>query len=175
MPLDRHADRLGVCGDSAGGSLAALACQALGYAGAPPLALQLLLCPILDYGPDEAREFGRGIIDRATLDADLQHYLRPGIDPADPRISPLHAQDLQRMPITIIHTGEFDPFRDAGRRYYERLLETGSRATYTCHPGMIHLFYGLAGVIPYARTFFTTLTGELRPALERPATHRAEV
>src|SRR5271168_2873432 len=41
--------RLGVCGDSAGGTLAAAACQAVVRAGRAPLALQLLICPILDY------------------------------------------------------------------------------------------------------------------------------
>ena len=61
------AARLGICGDSAGGTLAAAVCQALARAGGPRLALQLLLCPILDYSRSTGsrREFARGyLVDR---------------------------------------------------------------------------------------------------------------
>jgi acetyl esterase len=68
------AARLGVCGDSAGGTLAAAACQAAARAGGPRLALQLLICPILDYSrfTDSRRDFASGyLVDQATLDHDL--------------------------------------------------------------------------------------------------------
>ena len=45
-----------------------------------------------------------------------------------------------------------------------RLTHTGSAVSYTCHPGMIHLFYGLGGVIPYARTAFAQIGEEIRAA-----------
>jgi acetyl esterase len=160
--------RLGVCGDSAGGTLAAATCQAVARAGGPKLALQLLICPILDYSrsTESRREFATGyLVDQATLDHDLLNYAPAGTDPANPRISPLRAENLAGLPRTIIHTAEFDPLRDEGRDYFERLTHTGSAVSYTCHPGMIHLFYGLGGVIPYARTAFEQIGGEIREAL----------
>lgn len=160
--------RLGVCGDSAGGTLAAATCQAVARAGSPPLALLLLICPILDYSrsTDSRRALASGyLVDQATLDHDLLHYLPPGTDPANPRISPLRAENLAGMPRTLIHTAEFDPLRDEGRDYFERLARTGSAVSYTCHPGMIHLFYGLGTVIPYARTAFEQIGGEIRAAM----------
>jgi acetyl esterase len=162
------AARLGVCGDSAGGTLAAAACQAAARAGGPRLALQLLICPILDYSrfTDSRRDLASGyLVDQATLDHDLKHYLPTGTDPADPRISPLRAADLSGLPPTIIHTAEFDPLRDEGSEYFSRLTQTGSAVSYTCHPGMIHLFYGLGAVIPYARTAFAQIGEEIRTAL----------
>jgi acetyl esterase len=159
--------RLGVCGDSAGATLAAAACQAMARDGGPRLALQLLLCPILDYSRQSAsrREFSRGyLVDQETLDHDLLHYA-PDKDPADPRISPARAAGLAGLPPTIIHTAEFDPLRDEGLDYFTRLTQSGSALSYTCHPGMIHLFYGLGAVIPYARTAFETIGGEIRAAL----------
>jgi len=162
------ASRLGVCGDSAGGTLAAVTCQAAARAGGPPLALQLLLCPILDYSrsTDSRRALASGyLVDQATLDHDLLHYLPPGTDSADPRISPLRAENLAGVPRTILHTAEFDPLRDEGRDYFERLAHTGSAMSYTCHPGMIHLFYGLGSVIPYAQTAFEQIGGEIRAAM----------
>ena len=173
--ISRHATdfgidaaRLGICGDSAGATLATATCQAAARAGGPPLALQLLICPILDYSRStpSKRELSSGyLIDQATLDHDLMHYLPKGTDAVNPLISPLLAEDLTGMPPTLIHTAEFDPLRDEGRNYFERLTQARNEVSYTCHPGMIHLFYGLGAVIPYARTAFEQIGGEIRAAL----------
>jgi acetyl esterase len=160
--------RLGVCGDSAGGTLAAATVQAVARIGTPRLALQLLICPILDYSRSTVsrRDLASGyLVDQATLDHDLLHYAPPGTDPANPRISPLRAENVSGLPPTLIHTAEFDPLRDEGRDYFERLARANSQVSYTCHPGMIHLFYGLGAVIPYARTAFEQIGGEIRAAL----------
>lgn len=160
--------RLGVCGDSAGATLAAATCQALARAGGPRLRLQLLLCPILDYSriTESKRELSSGyLVDQATLDHDLMYYLPAGAEPADPLVSPLLAESVAGLPKTSIHTAEFDPLRDEGRNYFERLSQAGNEVSYTCHPGMIHLFYGLGAVIPYARTAFEQIGGEIRAAL----------
>jgi acetyl esterase/lipase len=160
--------RLGICGDSAGGTLAAATVQTVAQIGSPRLALQLLICPILDYSrsTESRRDLASGyLVDQATLDHDLLHYAPPGTDPADPRISPLRADDVGGLPRTVIHTAEFDPLRDEGRDYFERLVRAHAEVSYTCHPGMIHLFYGLGAVIPYARTAFAQIGGEIRAAL----------
>jgi acetyl esterase len=160
--------RLGICGDSAGGTLAAATAQAAARLGSPRLALQLLICPILDYSRPTAskRDLGTGyLVDQATLDHDLLHYVPPGTDPANPRISPLRADTVAGLPPTFIHTAEYDPLRDEGRDYFERLARAQAEVSYTCHPGMIHLFYGLGAVIPYARTAFEQIGGEIRAAL----------
>lgn len=155
----------GVCGDSAGATLAAAACQGLRRLGGPRPALQLLLCPILDHSRLSAsrREFASGyLVDRATLAHDLQHYLPPGAELADPRISPLAASDLTGLPPALIHAAECDPLRDEACAYAERLRQAGIGVTYTCHPGMIHLFYALAGVIPYADSALARIGEQVR-------------
>jgi acetyl esterase len=162
------ASRLGLCGDSAGGTLAAATCQAVARLGGPRLALQLLICPILDYSGSTSsrRELASGyLIDQATLDHDLMHYLSAGADRANPRVSPLLNDDVAGLPRTIIHTAEFDPLRDEGSNYFERLTRSRIEVSYTCHPGMIHLFYGLGAVIPYARKAFEQIGGQIRAAL----------
>jgi acetyl esterase/lipase len=135
---------------------------------APRLALQLLICPILDYSriSGSRRDFARGyLVDQATLDHDLAHYAPGGADPENPRISPLRQADLSGVPPTVIHTAEFDPLRDEGEDYFKRLTHTGSAVSYTCHAGMIHLFYGLGGVIPYARTALEKIGADIRKVL----------
>jgi acetyl esterase len=160
--------RIAVCGDSAGGTLAAVVCQALARTSDRRPALQVLLCPILDYvgSTESRREFSSGyLVDQATLEHDLLYYVPPGTDPKEPRISPLRALDLSGLPPALIHTAEFDPLRDEGRAYAEQLRLAGVPAEYTCHPGMIHLFYGLGGVIRYARTALQQLGAEIRGTL----------
>jgi len=160
------ASRLGLCGDSAGATLAAAAVQAVSSSGVARLALQLLICPILDYSrsSESRRALGSGyLLDQTTLDHDLLLYA-PGTDPADPRISPLRAETLAGSPRTVIHTAEFDPVRDDGRDYFERLTNAGAAVSYTCHPGMIHLFYGLGSVISYASSAYEQIGTEIRAA-----------
>ncbi len=95
----------------------------------------------------------------------LAHYLVHGVDRSDARVSPLRAENLGGLPPTLVHTAEFDPLRDEGQRYADRLAAAGTSVTYTCHAGMIHLFYGLGAVIPYARTAFDLLGAQVRAAL----------
>lgn len=171
-----HADQIGfdvraigVCGDSAGATLAAVVAQVLGGEGGSGLALQVLLCPILDYRAETpSREaFGSGyLLDRETLQDDLRHYLDEAADAGDPRISPLRAQSVARLPAACIHTAECDPLRDEGAAYAERLQRAGVRVSYRCHPGMVHLFYGLKAAIPYAATAHRVIGEDIRALLE---------
>ncbi len=163
-----EAARIAVAGDSAGATLVAVICERLARRGERIVALQILLCPILDYaGQSESRRaFASGyLVDEGTLEHDLAHYLVDGVDPSDARVSPLRAENLGGLPPTLVHTAEFDPLRDEGRCYADRLAAAGTSVAYTCHAGMIHLFYGLGAVIPYARTAFDLLGAQVRAAL----------
>ena len=172
-----HAAELGVdpeslivCGDSAGATLAAVVCHTAAAAGRPRLAGQFLLCPIMDYAAESEsrRSLAEGyLVDRATLEHDLRHYLPPGVDRADARVSPLRALKVQGLPPTCVHTAEFDPLRDEGAAYAERVRKEGVSSTYRCHPGMIHLFYGLGALIPYADTAFDLMGADVRSLLAR--------
>jgi acetyl esterase len=167
--LGIDARRLGVCGDSAGATLAAVVAQTLAGDGGPRLALQFLLCPILDYRAETPswQGFGSGhFLDRETLAHDLTHYLGEHADPADPRISPLRAESLRGLPPACIHTAECDPLRDEGSDYAGRLEKAGVTASYRCHSGMIHLFYALGAVIPYAAEAYRHMGADIRALLD---------
>jgi acetyl esterase len=160
--------RIVVCGDSAGATLAAAVCQMAAAAGQPRVALQLLMCPIMDFGAltDSRRAFASGyFLDQATLDHDLKQYLGPDTDPLDARVSPLRAIHLEGLPPACIHTAEFDPLRDEGAAYAERLTQAGVRTTYRCHSGMIHLFYGMGKLIPYVATAYRLIGADVRSML----------
>jgi acetyl esterase/lipase len=130
--------------------------------------MQFLLCPIMDFCADSAtrREYASGyFLDEATLSHDLKYYLDPHTDRADPRVSPLRAPNLSRLPPTCLHTAEFDPLRDEGEAYAMRLREAGVKTSYYCHSGMIHLFYGMGLLIPYAASAYRIMGTDIRAML----------
>jgi acetyl esterase len=161
--------RIVVGGDSAGATLAAVVCQLAAARRLKGIAAQFLLCPIMDLAgeSDSRRELASGyFLDAATLRHDLQHYLVAGGDAVDPRVSPLRAAELTGLPPACIHTAEFDPLRDEGLAYAQRLEDAGVRTLYRCHSGMIHLFYGMGAVIPQAGIALTQMGADVRALLD---------
>jgi len=162
--------RIAVAGDSAGACLAAVVAQEMRDRFGVCLAAQLLLCPITDFAGEtpSRRQFADGyVIDRATIASDLEHYLG-GADASDPRVSPLRAADLSGLAPALIHTAEFDPMRDEGAAYAQRLASHGVPVRHTCHAGMIHLFYAMGSMVPYARTALRRIGDEVREAFASP-------
>jgi len=168
LGIDR--DRLAVAGDSAGGNLAAVVCQ-LAKSSGPKIALQVLFCPATDVTADtqSRREFAEGyLLEERAMQWLLAQYLPADSDPRDTRISPLRAADLSGLPPAHIHTAEFDPLRDSGKAYADALERGGVKVNYTCHQGMIHHFYAMAGVIPYGNAAMKAAGAAIKAALAQP-------
>jgi acetyl esterase/lipase len=166
--LGIDAAMLVVGGDSAGATLAAVVCQdALQNAG-PAISAQCLICPVLDFdeiSPSRAAFAENHLVDRAILDADLADYLPDGVDPADPRISPLRATELKGLPAAIIHTAEFDPMRDEGNAYARKLMAAGVTVEHICHDGMIHNFHAMGAILPQGRLVLLEIGQQIRRAV----------
>jgi acetyl esterase/lipase len=58
--------------------------------------------------------------------------------------------------------------RDEAAAFATRLRAAGIQTTYTCHSGMIHLFYGLSQLIPYAATAWQLIGTDIRSVLGGP-------
>lgn len=165
--LEVDSDRIVVAGDSAGGTIAAVVCQLAATRGGPHIALQVLLCPVTDLAEESEsrRAFAEGFfIERSTLEWAKVMYCG-GTDLRDARISPLRAKSLAGLPPAHVHTAEFDPMRDEGEAYATALAAAGVPVRYTCHPGLIHHFYCMAGAIPQARVVLFSIGGSIRDAV----------
>jgi acetyl esterase len=164
--LGVDAARLAVGGTSAGGNLAAVVAQLARDRGRPPIALQLLIVPVIDYAFDTAsyRENAEGYgLTTGAMRWFWRHYLRTEADGSDPRASPLRAQSLRGLPPAFVATAELDPLRDEGEAYAARLRGDGVPVTQRRYAGMIHGFLG-----PQADA---DIAAALRDALrEAPAT-----
>ena len=152
--LDGDATRLAVCGDSAGGNLAAAAALRLrDEAGPPPLG-QLLIYPVTDYhtpGTPSYRDNAEGYgLTRDTMVWFWDHYLASPSQAADPYASPLRAADLGGLPPALVVTAEYDPLRDEGEYFAERLRAAGTEATTSRWDGMNHGFFFWVGRVDKA-------------------------
>jgi acetyl esterase len=142
--------RVAVAGDSAGGNLAAVVSQEAALAGEPVPLCQVLIYPALDFSLDTPshRELEDAhIIPRDRILWYRDQYLAQA-DQTDQRASPLRARDLAGQPPAMIVTAGFDPLRDEGHAYADRLREAGVDVTHREYPGQIHAFVSLTRAIP---------------------------
>ncbi|WP_422001588.1 alpha/beta hydrolase [Reyranella sp.] len=138
--------RLAVGGDSAGGAIAAVVCQALRDAGEAGPAFQMLIYPATDSSRQSRSriDFAEGyFLTRELMDWFWKAYVPAGTDLADLRLSPLLARDFKGLPPAFVLTAGYDPLRDEGRAYADRLIEAGIKTTYVNYPGTIHGFFSL--------------------------------
>jgi acetyl esterase len=159
--LDR--DRIAVGGDSAGGNLAALVAQSR----KGQVAFQLLVYPATDLTnshPSHEENAEGYLLTRDHMIWFAGHYLGDH-DRTDPRVSPLHAEDLSGLAPAYVLTAEFDPLRDEGEAYAARLADAGVEVTSRRYDGMIHAFFQLRGLIDRADDALDEAAAELRRAL----------
>ena len=147
-----------LCGDSAGGNLAA----AVSLMGRDremfSVRRQVLLYPATynDHSPETSpfpsiRENGEGyILTAKRLCEYWELYLSPD-DWYDPYAAPLLERDLSRQPDTLIITAELDPLRDEGEAYGKRLSEAGNCAEVCRMEGALHGFISRTGSPEFAK------------------------
>jgi acetyl esterase len=97
------------------------------------------------------------------------HYLTDAADGQNPYASPLLATDLSGLPPALVVTAEYDPLRDEGAAYAERLTQAGVPVMYSDYPGMIHGFFGMALMLDTAKRAVSDVCGELRSAFAVPS------
>jgi acetyl esterase len=158
-------NRMVVAGDSAGGNLAAAAALALRGDPGVKLAMQLLIYPALDHRLETASHaaFAKGyLLERDGMLWFREQYLRDAADIVDWRASPLLAEDLRGLPPTYIITAGFDPLRDEGAAYAERLAAADANVTHECFEGLVHGFITMGGVLAATNHAFYRIGQALR-------------
>lgn len=147
--------RVVVAGESAGGNLATVACvRATEEGGALPVG-QLLIYPVTDFrgGRASYAENEHTLpLHSGMMPWFAGHYL--GEQQAElithPWVSPLLA-DVRQLPPALVIGAEFDPLRDEGQEYAEKLTNAGVPTVYHLTDGVTHEFFGLAGIVKPAK------------------------
>lgn len=149
--LGADPSRISVGGDSAGGNLAAV-CALLARDAGRALRRQVLVYPVTDLSREAASytENGEGFL----LSADTMRWFIASYTSetqrSEWRASPLLAPDLAGLAPAYVLTAGFDPLRDEGDAYAERLRASGVQVVHDRVPGAIHAFVELSAVTPLA-------------------------
>jgi acetyl esterase len=173
-----HAEELGaipgkvaVGGDSAGGNLAAVVSQLARDGGGPMPVLQWLIYPRTDFTAQTRSQslFADGfLLTKHDIEWFEAQYLGDsGVDPTDPRVSPLLAENLSGLPPALIAVAGFDPLRDEGERYAAALLAVGTPVDLRSMGSLTHAFANLYQLGGGSALGTTELISALRAHLSR--------
>lgn len=146
--LNADAGRIIVMGDSAGGTLAAVASLKAKEENGPKIYFQVFLYPsanLADLDTESFRIFGKGYdLDREMIEKFRACYIPDKKDRANPYASPALAADLKGLPPTLLITAELDPLRDDGMKFAKKLKEAGVPVKHSMYKGVIHGFISFA-------------------------------
>ena len=151
LGIDR--DQIVVCGDSAGGQLAASLCQRLRDAGQPNPAAQVLIYPFVNAEADSGSM--QSCADAWPLTLEIAKFFMSnldteGFDRSDPSFSPALHPDLSGLAPAVVVTAAFDILRDQGRRYARQLTYAGVPVIERCETEMPHSFISMGALSPAA-------------------------
>jgi acetyl esterase/lipase len=161
--------RLAVAGDSAGANLATVVALLCRDRHGPTLSFQALAYPVTDHwqaGRASYDRYADGFtLTRAFMTWAFQQYLPHGVDRADPYVFPLRATDLSGLPPALVVTAEFDPLRDEGRAYVQRLRAAGVAVEHIHLKDQMHGFLLQEAIIDHAREAVDHFADAIRQGL----------
>ncbi|MDO7906825.1 alpha/beta hydrolase [Paenibacillus sp. JX-17] len=144
-------ERIAIGGDSAGGNLAAVASILAASQQGPAIRYQLLYYPVTDMGgdyPSKQSAEHSPLLSTDDMAFFSRCYIGEQADPDDPRLSPIRYGHLEQLPPALVITAEYDPLRDEGEAFAERLKEAGVPTEAARYDGMIHGFITFPQLLP---------------------------
>ncbi|AGF72046.1 alpha/beta hydrolase [Corynebacterium halotolerans] len=152
--LDWDGRNLALAGDSSGGNFVAAVTAMAHDEGFDRITHQVLYYPSVDLDFDRSRwpslqENAEGYgLEYNGLAPFNSFYLDNGADPADPLVSPIKREDLSGLPKALIVTAGYDPLRDEGEAYGQRLEDAGVEVTTKRYDAANHGFVANFSWIP---------------------------
>ncbi|MFC7062893.1 alpha/beta hydrolase [Halobacillus seohaensis] len=168
--LNIDADKIAVGGDSAGGNLAAVVTHLAKERGTPKLSYQLLFYPSTDFTreTESMQDNAEGyFLTKDSMIYFRNHYLKNQEDARNLLASPLLVEDLSELPPAMVVTAEYDPLRDEGEAYANRLQGAGVPVILKRFEGMIHGFVSMADKLDKGKEALQFAADSLRNGFEK--------
>ncbi|MEM9820565.1 MAG: alpha/beta hydrolase [Bacteroidota bacterium] len=162
--------RLVLMGDSAGGNLSTAVCLMSRDLGGPEITYQVLIYPCTDgtLSAPSIRKYGEGyLLTEKMMHWFLGHYKSKEEDIHSPYLSVLLAKDLSNLPPAFVLTAEYDPLKDEGKQYAERLMAAGNEVIYKDYGGMIHGFVSMPKMSKRVLDVYRDIQQALTPVLAK--------
>ena len=141
-----------LCGDSAGGNIAAVLADYNKNNLKANIIFQVLVYPATHmFGKYESKNKYEGLILNKKLMAWFEsHYCPKNIRKKyinDPRLSPIKNKKMKGMPDTLIVLAECDPLYDEGLLYGQKLKENNIKVEIKVYKGLMHGFFTMGGIV----------------------------
>lgn len=162
-------DEITLAGDSAGGNLAAVISLMGRDRGEFQINKQILLYPLVSNDHSESSPYA-SVHENGTdyflttkrINNYIDLYITKREDLTNPYFAPILAEDLSNQPETLIVTAEFDPLRDEGEAYGERLRESGNVVEIYRMPDVLHGFFSLSPLKQEVKSCYTLINEFLK-------------
>ncbi|GCD09982.1 alpha/beta hydrolase [Clostridium tagluense] len=142
--------RICVVGDSAGGNLSAVVSQMARDKDGPHIISQVLIYPatnIYELNTKAWSYFGMDYnLTKENSEKFIALYTPRLRDRKSEYTSPLLSENFKGLPDTLIITAEFDPLRDEGEAYGNKLKQAGVNVVSTRYKGVTHGFISMGKI-----------------------------
>ena len=134
-------NKIAVCGDSAGGNIAAVCCINSKINAEPRIKFQALIYPSTHLGSNykSKEKYDGYILSKLLMKWFEEKYINKN-QLNDWRAAPILFEDLSNLPNTLIVVAGCDPLRDEGIAYGEELKKAGNKVEIKIFEGQIHGF-----------------------------------
>jgi acetyl esterase len=170
--FDLRPESLAIGGDDAGANMAAVLAVLTGYRRGPPFVGQILICPFTAYITDTAshsRNRSGFLFETSFMPWIWDQYLSSPREGQDYRVDLVHTPDLSHVAPALVITAEYDPLRDEGEEFAERLRQAGVPTQATRYNGMIHSFLDYRGIVQEGWDAIEEIVATLRRWFQIPA------
>jgi acetyl esterase len=159
--------QMAIGGESSGANLAAAAVLWMNELGSCPFHLQVLITPVLrhQFETDSYQSGYAFNLTKEKMEWFWNHYVTDAIQGSHPFASPLNAKSHKDVPPLLLVTAEYDPLRDEGFQYAEKLKNEGVYVKHLHFRQLVHSFPNMIGQVKNADSAMMELAGTLKTKL----------